>query len=721
MHLSLAEGNFSRLSAALLPDQFKLSDAVLRISRASLHAPTREIMCADVCRATVENGGFLLAWIGWHDAERNMLVPAAQFGDDGHYLDSLSIYTDQGPEAHGPAGVAFRSGMPYVCNDFFADPATGPWRSEAARVGIRASATFPIRLQDATAGVFTVYAAHTGQFQAPELAILQAATLDVTAALDRFALNDQRRRAEEATSRMAEIIESMSDAVIGNTITGVITTWNPAAAEMFGYTAAEAVGNHVTMLMPSDRLGEEPDLLARIAKGERISGFETIRVRKNGLKFPASITISPIRSGHGRIVGASKVVRDISARKEAEEALRHSERRLQHAQRMAKICSWDYDVGSGMVSWSDDCSEIFGRDMREHGRAMPDMHAQIHPADREPVAAAQRATAAGGPPFNLQFRVVRPDGTLKWVHAMGELTRDSHGDPLGISGAFLDITRQRESELALRDANVFLEKRVRERTQELAEAKDLAESADRLKSAFLAAMSHELRTPLNSIIGFTGIVLKELAGPLTAEQSKQLGMVRGSARQLLSLINDVLNIAKIEAGQLEIHAMPFDLTAAITRLLDSMQPMAQQKSLELRINMQGALGTLISDQRRVEQVLLNLLNNAVKFTERGHIELSVECLEGHKLADHITPQPCVRFRVTDTGIGIKEADLKTLFLPFRQLDTGLTRQHEGTGLGLAICRRLAALLGGEIQVQSHFGSGSTFIFTIPRFIVAGAP
>jgi signal transduction histidine kinase len=307
------------------------------------------------------------------------------------------------------------------------------------------------------------------------------------------------------------------------------------------------------------------------------------------------------------------------------------------------------------------------------------------------------------------------------VQVIGEAACDADGRPIEINGAVLDITQQRETELALRDANAFLERRVHERTQQLAVARDRAESADRLKSAFLATMSHELRTPLNSIIGFTGIVLQGLAGPLTAEQNKQLGMVRGSARHLLSLINDILDISKIEAGQLEVHAIPFDLAGSVQKMAASLMPMAEQKAVSLRIDASSVLGTMVSDQRRVEQVLLNLLNNAIKFTQQGAVELSVECLESHRLPYHSAAQPCVRFRVTDTGIGIKEDDLPSLFQPFRQIDTGLTRQHEGTGLGLAICSRLTDLLRGELTVESRFGIGSTFIFTIPRFAVSDEP
>jgi len=267
-----------------------------------------------------------------------------------------------------------------------------------------------------------------------------------------------------------------------------------------------------------------------------------------------------------------------------------------------------------------------------------------------------------------------------------------------------------QAEHALRELNANLEQRVTERTAELAEARERAETADRLKSAFLATMSHELRTPLNSIIGFTGLILQGLAGPLTAEQRRQLDMVAGSSRHLLALINDILDISKIEAGQLQVNHAAFDLRGSLARAADLVAPLAARKGLTLDVRPAPELGDVVSDQRRVEQVLLNLLNNAVKFTERGHVTLTASVL-----ADGAgpSPGPVVCMTVADTGIGIKAEDLNQLFLPFRQIDTGLARQHEGTGLGLAICRRLATLLGGEVRASSVWGQGSEFTFLLP--------
>ncbi len=276
------------------------------------------------------------------------------------------------------------------------------------------------------------------------------------------------------------------------------------------------------------------------------------------------------------------------------------------------------------------------------------------------------------------------------------------GVGLDVSERVRADARRRESEEALRELNRTLEVKVTDRTRELREALVRAEAADRLKSAFLATMSHELRTPLNSIIGFTGILLQELAGPLTPEQSRQLGMVQGSARHLLELINDVLDLSKIEAGQLEVRSEPFDLCSVVERVADTVKPMADTKGLALEVRVDSEVGTIVNDSRRVEQVLLNLLNNGIKFTEQGSVILGVEKADEG-----------VRLRVTDTGIGIKSEHLDQLFQPFRQIDSGLTREHEGTGLGLAICHKLTTLMGGEISAMSEWREGSEFLVSLP--------
>ncbi|MBT3228324.1 MAG: HAMP domain-containing protein [Candidatus Marinimicrobia bacterium] len=290
--------------------------------------------------------------------------------------------------------------------------------------------------------------------------------------------------------------------------------------------------------------------------------------------------------------------------------------------------------------------------------------------------------------------------TAKKISDSGDYTirvKSSARDEIGqLVGSFNDMLEK------ILNHEQHLEQLVAERTVELEAAKTKAEESDHLKSAFLASMSHELRTPLNSIIGFTGILLQGMAGPLSEEQAKQLGMVKGSASHLLELINDILDISKIESGRVQVYDEAFKIDLLLVMAVSSLRPFAEKKSLRLRHNIETDLPKLYSDKRRLEQVLINLINNAIKFTEEGEIMVSCYLKEDFLNID-----------VFDTGIGISEKDLETVFETFRQIDTGLDRVKEGSGLGLAISKKLVELLGGTISVVSEPGVGSTFSILLP--------
>jgi len=286
---------------------------------------------------------------------------------------------------------------------------------------------------------------------------------------------------------------------------------------------------------------------------------------------------------------------------------------------------------------------------------------------------------------------IKKNGERVWVAWTNRAIVDNNGEIVEILSVGNDITLRK-----------LAEDRLKITLDELAAAKEKAEEADKLKSAFLATMSHELRTPLNSIIGFTGIILGGYVGPLNDEQAKQLGMVRNSANHLLSLINDVLDISKIEAGQLKISVESFNLRDLIDQAVQSSRPALEKKGLTYSTNIPENIDVVQSDKRRVEQILLNLISNAVKFTEQGGIRIDCSYTDGS-----------VQVSVTDSGIGMKEEDMNKLFQAFQQVDSGITRKFEGTGLGLYICKKLLELLGGRIWVTSTWGQGSTFCFSLP--------
>ncbi|HEX5648034.1 MAG TPA: ATP-binding protein, partial [Steroidobacteraceae bacterium] len=282
--------------------------------------------------------------------------------------------------------------------------------------------------------------------------------------------------------------------------------------------------------------------------------------------------------------------------------------------------------------------------------------------------------------------------------------RDLEGRVYAVGGVSTEITELRRAQRAVVEANARLEHTVVERTQELVEARDRAEQADRAKTAFLSTVSHELRTPLNSIIGFTEIVLRELSGPLNEEQRRQLTIVQDSSRLLLDLINEILDLSRIEAGRMQFSLEPFDLAEVLQRGVDSVTSQADAKGLHLHCRIAPGVGPMTSDSKRVTQIVANLLSNAVKFTEQGSITLSAE-----------RAGEWVRVEVKDTGPGIAAADMPHLFKPFVQLGDAQRNHREGTGLGLAISRHLARALGGDIDVASEAGRGSTFTVKLPVY------
>jgi PAS domain S-box-containing protein len=350
--------------------------------------------------------------------------------------------------------------------------------------------------------------------------------------------------------------------------------------------------------------------------------------------------------------------------------------------------------------------ELIGRHMRE-----------LHAGDSQTRAAGRRATEellrTGRLHFVAEYR--RKDGSLLPFEASARCF-ESHGRKL-IQSIARDVTERRAQEVrlaeltaerdrALRESHDKLERLVEERTRDLVEARDRAQHADHVKSEFLATMSHELRTPLNSILGFTDVMLQGMVGALTGEQQRHLGIVRESSFHLLELINDVLDMSRIEAGQLRLEPVTFDVVELVRRRMQAFEAAARERGLELRVEVEPGTGDAVGDPRRVAQVIGNLVSNALKFTEAGRIVVS-----SRRTGEQ------VEIAVRDTGAGIAPENLTELFAPFRQFRSPTGRLHEGTGLGLAISRNLARAMGGDVRVNSVVGEGSTFTLVLPASAV----
>jgi PAS domain S-box-containing protein len=397
---------------------------------------------------------------------------------------------------------------------------------------------------------------------------------------------------------LAAIVGSSEDAIVGKTLDSVIRSWNAGATEVFGYSADEIIGRSVLVLIPPELQHQEAQIVARLARGERIRHFETVRVRKDRSRIDVSLSVSPIRDATGRVVGAAKIARDMT-----------ETNRLRQAER--------------------DLSD--------------ELQAQA---------------------VELEQQIEE----IQALHADLEISNDELRQALEIA---------RRSQLDAEEANLA-------------------------KTKFLAMMSHELRTPLNAISGYVDLMQLGIRGPLTPRQHADLERIKQNRLTLQRLIDDVLGFAKLESGRTEYHATDWPVTSLLQDLETFFPTLLDRKQLAYRIAACPDV-TAHADRDKVQQVLVNLISNAVKFTDHG--EIAVRC---------DVRDPMVAISVSDTGRGIPTDRLEEIFEPFVQVDADLTRTAEGTGLGLAISRQLARGMGGDIHAESTPGKGSTFTLTVPR-------
>lgn len=475
------------------------------------------------------------------------------------------------------------------------------------------------------------------------------------------------------------VINSMNEGLHGIDLSGKITFLNPAASSMLGWEGNDLIGKSAHKMIHHSKqdgnthLEKDCPILKTLKDGQiRKSRENEVFWRKDGTFFLVEYSISPILDLDSNIKGVLVSFIDCTDKVANKEELDKFSDLSPHM-----MCIMDYQGNFTRINpaWFKTLGynqeDLLGKTVYDY----------VHPEDLSIISADMDHIKRKGEVNALEIRLKHSSGDFIWT--LWSIVSDMKQKK--IFGIGRDITDNKHQE------------------KELIDAKEKAESADYLKSAFLAIMSHELRTPLNSIIGFTSIINSGLAGPVNEEQKKQLTMVLKSSKHLLNLINDVLDISKIEAGQLEVEQKSFDLLASINRAIDIVKPLLDKKGLQFIANISPDLGVVKSDQRRLEQVIINLLTNAVKFTESGSVSLIAE-----KKEHYITIQ------IIDTGEGITEENLALLFVPFKQVNGGISRPQEGTGLGLSICDKIMKLLGGDIVVKSEFGKGSVFEVQIPN-------
>jgi len=495
--------------------------------------------------------------------------------------------------------------------------------------------------------------------------------------------------AEEAPALLAAIVASSDDAIISKDLNGIVRSWNQSAERIFGYTAEEIVGKSITLLFPPDRLREEPEILQRIQRGERLDHFQTVRIRKDGTPITVSVTISPIHDGKGKVVGASKVARDIS-----QSALLEGRFSAIVASSDDAIVSKDL---SGVVqSWNPAAERMFGYAANEMiGKPIT----VLFPPDRineEPKILEQ--IRRGERVDHFETVRIRKDGTLLDVSVTISPVKDAGGTVIGVSKVARDISGIKR---LLRDKEELLELEKAARAE--------AERVSQIKDEFLATLSHELRTPMTAILGWANVLSSR--GPASAEELRQgLQAIERNARAQAQLIDELLDMSRIINGKLRLDVQPVDLRAVIFDATESVRPAADAKGIRLTTVLDPKAGPITGDPNRLQQILWNLLSNAIKFTSRGgRVQIFLRRISSH-----------VEISVADSGQGISAEFLPQLFTRFSQADTSLARQHGGLGLGLALVKSLVDMHGGSIKASSPgVDQGSTFTVALPLSALHG--
>jgi two-component system CheB/CheR fusion protein len=487
----------------------------------------------------------------------------------------------------------------------------------------------------------------------------------------------ERRRAADARFLLAAIVESSGDAVIGQTVDGAIVSWNPSAEQLYGYSAAEALGKPFSFLFAPGHADELPAVMEKLRAGKRVEPWEVGHLRKDGSRVDVSLSLSPVRDAGSAVTGVSAIARDVTDRKRAEAELRESESRFRQLAANISGVFWMSDARNSQILFiSPGYEEIWGRTCQSLYQ-MPQSYLEpIHPDDRERVREAAHRQQLGEY-TNEEYRLVRPDGSVRWVWDRGFPIRDQSGQVYRVGGIAEDITARKQAEEALKDA-------------------------DRHKDEFLAMLAHELRNPLAPIRNALEIIRKAAATGPAVEPARQ--MIDRQVQQVVRLVDDLLDVSRITRGQIELRIVPVELAAVVSQALETSRPLLDARRHQLTVSLPSEPLYLEADATRLSQVFANLLNNAAKFTEEGGaVELTAE-RKGLEVV----------VRIRDNGIGMTPEMLTRAFDLFAQADRSLDRTQGGLGIGLTLVRRLVQLHGGSVEASSAGpGKGTELVVRLP--------
>ena len=681
----------SRLYAAL----GLTSEAIVRCASADELFP-------QICRDAVTFGGMKMAWIGRVDEAGQVIVPVASFGDGQDYLTTLHIALPaDSPFGQGPTASAVREQQPVWCQDFSADHRTRAWHEQGALHGWAASAALPLRREGQVVGVLTLYGSERDAFDDDIQKLLLDIALDVSFALDNFAREAARRAADEALmeseARYRSILNASPDDITITDLQGQILMVSPVGLKMFGYTQEqEFMGHQVTdFMVPADRPRATANL-ALMFQGAGTGPNEYRGLRQDGSTFDIEVNGEFIRDAGGAPVSLVFIARDITERKTNEDQLRKLSQAVHQSIESIVITNMaaeiEYVNDAFLTATGYRRDEVIGQNPRilHSGNTPPETYTALW------------AAMNAGQSWKGEFHNRRKDGSQYVEFAIVNPLRQPDGSISHYVAVKEDVTEKKRVGQELDAYRHRLEELVAQRTAELTRARQEAEDASRAKSTFLANMSHEIRTPMNAIMGLNHLLRRAGATP---EQTGWLDKIDHASQHLLVIINDILDISKIESGKLQLEASDFRVRDIFSSVLALIDEPARAQGLQLVLAGDALDRWVRGDPTRLRQALLNYAGNAVKFTETGVVSLrAILC---NDTADSLL----LRFEVSDTGIGISSEAMGRLFHTFEQADASTTRRYGGTGLGLTITKRLAHMMGGEVGVESEPGVGSTFWFT----------
>ena len=526
----------------------------------------------------------------------------------------------------------------------------------------------------------------------------------------------ERKKAEQEWSRLAAIVDSSDDAIIGKTLDGTIVSWNSGAEKIYGYAAAGIVGRHISLLVPPDQVNEVEGILARIRHGDLVHHYETVRIRHDGSPIQVSLTLSPIRNRDGRVVGASTIARDITGRRVAEEAVR----RANEYNRSLIEASLDPLVTISPDGTISDVNEATVRVTGVPRGELIGTDFSTYFTEPRKAKAGYETVFRDGAVTDYELEIRHRDGRVIPVLYNATVYRDEAGRIAGVFAAARDMTEQKRAEAALRLAYRELDDRVKERTADLEEvnrhleqeiamhrattaqlqrkSEELARSNEELQQ-FAYIASHDLQEPLRAISGFTELLERRYRGQIDERADRYIDFIIDGTNQMQQVIQDLLAYSRVQTKAHEFDLI--DANLALEQALCNLQTSIRDRSA--RVTVEGPLPEIFADGIQITQVLQNLIANALKFQRPGATpEIRISAVR--RGGDWV-------FSVADNGIGIDARHIGRIFTLFQRLHA--KGEFEGTGIGLAICKRIVERHGGAIAVQSTPGTGSTFTFTIP--------